>query len=355
MASPADYAPLCRFNPQFKLFFAGKGDFFKAHKDTPRGQDMFGSLVVVFPTAHEGGQFVLRQAEKKWTLDFADKIATTTEPSVCFMAFYGDLEHEVLPVTSGYRVTLTYNLYHKPIHPGASFIHTPFHLKLKQAFVDLINDPSKLPDGGYLGFGLMHQYVYTREDLLAPVMAQLKGSDRALADVCDALGLRYSLRLLYRDVGRPQLNLLTTEAIDVDGTYAESWRGYLKQALEELEAVTVEGIVLVERGDDWDFHLIEEDEDEDEDMDEEDEDMDEEDEDKEDEDEDGLEEGEEFLKPFFKKPATKVLEITPMRSSVDAMSPVMTYGNEPELEHFYGTACMVVELGPAAARQVRKG
>ena len=26
-------------------------------------------------------------------------------------AFYSDCEHEVLPVTSGYRVTLTYNLY----------------------------------------------------------------------------------------------------------------------------------------------------------------------------------------------------------------------------------------------------
>ena len=246
------------------------------------------------------------------------------------MAFYGDLEYEALPVTSGYRVTLTYNLYHKPIHPGASSIHTPFHLKLKQAFVDLINDPSKLPNGGYLGFGLMHEYVYTRKDLLEPVMAQLKGSDGALADVWDALGLRYSLRLLYRDVGRWGLNLLTTEAINVGGTDAESWVGYLEQALEEMETVKVEGIVLVEQGDYWNSHLIEE-------------------------VEVVLKYGEEFLKPFFKKPATKVLEITQMNSSVDTMSPVATCGNEPDLEYFYGTACMVVELGPAAARQVREG
>ena len=174
---------------------------------------MFGSLVVVFPTAHEGGQFVLRQ---EWTLDFASKFATATEPSVCFVAFYSDLEDEVLPVISGCRVTLTYNLYHKPTHLEASLILTPFHTELKQALIELVSDSSKLHNGGYLGFGLMHGYVYTREDLLDPVMGQLKGSDRTFADVCDALGLRYSLRLFYREIGGSQLNLLTTEVLDVD-------------------------------------------------------------------------------------------------------------------------------------------
>ena len=286
---------------------------------------MFGSLVVVFPTAHEGGQFVLRQAEKEWTLDFASKFATATEPSVCFVAFYSDLEHEVLPVISGYRVTLTYNLYCKPTRPEASSILTPFHTKLKQALVDLINDSSKLPSGGYLGFGLMHEYVYTREDLLDPVMGQLKGSDRALADVCDVLGLRYSLRLFYREIGGSQLSLLTTEALDVDNTpYDEvTWEGYLLKAVEGLETNQIESILLVGEEDDSDSIPIEE------------------------------EFEEEFRELFYKKPATKVLEITPMKSSVDAMSPVMTFGNEAELEYFYGTACMVVELGPAASRHVR--
>ena len=38
----------------------GKGSFFKPHVDTPRGEKMFGSLVVVFPTPHEGGALFLR-------------------------------------------------------------------------------------------------------------------------------------------------------------------------------------------------------------------------------------------------------------------------------------------------------
>lgn len=96
-----------------------------------------------------------------------------------------------------------------------SSIHTPFHLKLKQALADLVNDPSILPNWGYLGFGLVHEYVYTRKNLLEPVMAQLKGSDRAFADVCDVLGLRYSLRLLYPNLGDALVNLLTTVTLNL--------------------------------------------------------------------------------------------------------------------------------------------
>ena len=40
----------------------GKDAFFKAHVDTPRSELMFGSLVIVFPTAHEGGALKLRAA-----------------------------------------------------------------------------------------------------------------------------------------------------------------------------------------------------------------------------------------------------------------------------------------------------
>ena len=37
----------------------GEGAFFKPHVDTPQSELMFGSLVIVFPTPHEGGELVL--------------------------------------------------------------------------------------------------------------------------------------------------------------------------------------------------------------------------------------------------------------------------------------------------------
>ncbi|KAF8430423.1 hypothetical protein L210DRAFT_3488248 [Boletus edulis BED1] len=240
----------------YKLNIYGKGDFFKAHKDTPHSQDMFGSLVVVFPSAHEGGQLVLRHRDKEWTVDLTEKFMTKSEPSVCFIAFFGDIEHEVLPVTSGYRVTLTYNLYHKPIHPGTLFIQTPSHLQLKQALVDLVNDKSKLPNGGYLGFGLAHEYVHTSRKLLELLLGQLKGSDRALADVCDALGLRYSLRLLYRGIVDQQLNLITTNELDVKHDPSvlvenSTDKFHIMRALRGLGIEQVEGVDLI--GSPWKF------------------------------------------------------------------------------------------------------
>ncbi|EEB96184.1 hypothetical protein MPER_04725, partial [Moniliophthora perniciosa FA553] len=76
----------------YKLNIYDKGAFFKAHQDTPRAENMFGSLVLVFPTPHEGGNLILTEEGQQWT-------------------FEADTMHEVQPVTSGARITLTYNPY----------------------------------------------------------------------------------------------------------------------------------------------------------------------------------------------------------------------------------------------------
>lgn len=88
----------------------GKDSFFKAHKDTPRSTSMFGSLVVVLPTPHEGGSLLLRHDGQEWEFDPSRAIAEKTDQHFAYIAFYSDVEHEVSLVKSGYRVTLTYNL-----------------------------------------------------------------------------------------------------------------------------------------------------------------------------------------------------------------------------------------------------
>ncbi len=42
-----------------KLNVYTEGDFFKAHVDTPRSPDMFGTLLIHLPVRHEGGQLVV--------------------------------------------------------------------------------------------------------------------------------------------------------------------------------------------------------------------------------------------------------------------------------------------------------
>ncbi|KZS88284.1 hypothetical protein SISNIDRAFT_459978, partial [Sistotremastrum niveocremeum HHB9708] len=93
----------------YKLNVYGPGSFFKAHKDTPRADNMFGSLVLVLPTEHEGGALLLRDGTKEFRFE-SDECHESPAGSVSvpWAAFYSQVEHEVLPVVSGYRVTLTY-------------------------------------------------------------------------------------------------------------------------------------------------------------------------------------------------------------------------------------------------------
>ncbi|KAF9466908.1 hypothetical protein BDZ94DRAFT_1233453 [Collybia nuda] len=100
----------------YKLNVNGKNSFFKAHKDTRRNETIFGSLVVVYPTRHEGGALLLRHGGNEWTFDSTEAVRNYDGPAIAYIVFYSDVEHEVTIVQSGYRVTLTYNLYFKGDH-----------------------------------------------------------------------------------------------------------------------------------------------------------------------------------------------------------------------------------------------
>jgi hypothetical protein len=43
---------------------------------------MFGSLVVVFPTAHKGGALVLRHRGQEWTFDSAKEVSRSAHGSL---------------------------------------------------------------------------------------------------------------------------------------------------------------------------------------------------------------------------------------------------------------------------------
>ncbi|KZP19358.1 hypothetical protein FIBSPDRAFT_862776 [Athelia psychrophila] len=184
----------------YKLNVYGKDSFFKAHKDTPRGADMFGSLVVFFPCEQTGGALLLRHEGKEWTFDSTETLSECADPSVGYVAFYSDVEHEVALVTSGHRVTLTYNLYYKStvaLQPSLairrlSAAEAGVEATCKAALLGLLDDSTILPQGGILGFGLHHEYSFDKS-------ADLKGSDALIKRVCDQLSLNPKLVCVYED------------------------------------------------------------------------------------------------------------------------------------------------------------
>nr|XP_018914094.1 PREDICTED: uncharacterized protein LOC109042013 [Bemisia tabaci] len=90
----------------YKLLLYEPGAFFKPHKDSEKAPGMFATLVISLPSPHEGGKLVMTFNGEKYEFETADFSAYRFS----FAAWYSDILHEVLPVKSGYRLVLTYNL-----------------------------------------------------------------------------------------------------------------------------------------------------------------------------------------------------------------------------------------------------
>jgi len=155
----------------------------------------------VFPTTHEGGTLHLRRKDNEWTFDSS---TPSTNPSIKYIAFYNAVEHELSPVTSGYRVSLTYNLYYDdpplPTGPLRGDGVTEEEAKLRQTLSALLENLDFLPDGGYLGFGLRYQYPIKAEASdLGSLAGALKGSDAVIKRVADELNMNAQLKLVYED------------------------------------------------------------------------------------------------------------------------------------------------------------
>ncbi|RUS17055.1 hypothetical protein BC937DRAFT_90475 [Endogone sp. FLAS-F59071] len=176
----------------YKLNIYGPGGHFKSHVDTPRDGGMFGSLVVCLPVEFEGGELLVHHNLTKRTFDWSSKHAYK-DVQIQWAAFFSDCEHSISPVTSGYRLTLTYNLYAIDDDRNIGDSISGFGLESEAFYQTLstaITDPHFMINGGTLGFGLQHAYPI-REKLDFPVTFDkiLKGVDAMIYVIAKKLGL----------------------------------------------------------------------------------------------------------------------------------------------------------------------
>ena len=158
----------------YKLLIYKKGSFFTEHRDTEKTPGMFATLVVGLPSHHEGGTLVIKHNGQTKRVEFG---GDDSEFKTQYAAFYADCQHEIKPVTAGYRICLVYNLgiagrKKQPPAPRTEPAVQKAAGLLKKLFAD---GPEKLEK---IAIPLSHQYT---QDALDP--RELKGSDRALADV----------------------------------------------------------------------------------------------------------------------------------------------------------------------------
>ncbi|WP_406172306.1 2OG-Fe(II) oxygenase [Streptomyces sp. NBC_00996] len=95
-----------RAEPHAMLVY-GKGQFFLPHQDSEKDDAMVGTLVLSLPSAHTGGELVIEHGGHQCAY-------RASKTDLTLVAFYADCRHQVTPVRTGYRVTLTFNLLAEP-------------------------------------------------------------------------------------------------------------------------------------------------------------------------------------------------------------------------------------------------
>ena len=164
----------------YKLLVYDEGSFFVSHRDTEKLPGMFATLVVVLPSLSTGGELVVRHKDREARLAL-----NCDEPSeAAFAAFYADCVHEVLPVTSGWRLALVYNITRK----GKGSRPEPPSYEIEQARAASLLlqwDPGKQSAGDDAPEKLvcLLEHAYTPAEL---GFEKLKGADAAVAGVLTA-------------------------------------------------------------------------------------------------------------------------------------------------------------------------
>jgi 2OG-Fe(II) oxygenase superfamily len=182
----------------YKLLLYDDGGFFVSHRDTEKTEGMFGTLVIVLPSLHSGGEVIVRHAGREVVLD----LATTDVSQLNYAAFYADCEHEVRPVAHGNRLCLIYNLIQRPGDPNRQKpLNAPDYDKEIASAAILLGDWVKRLDAPpKVVYLLEHQYSPAGLSFLG-----LKNADAARGKVLSNGGKRGEMLEVLRSTGDGKL------------------------------------------------------------------------------------------------------------------------------------------------------
>ncbi|HYN79736.1 MAG TPA: 2OG-Fe(II) oxygenase, partial [Lamprocystis sp. (in: g-proteobacteria)] len=176
----------------YKLLIYDTGSFFVPHRDTEKAPGMFATLVIVLPGDYGGGELIIRHGSQEVRVDLHRE-----EPSeAAFAAFYADCLHEVLPITSGHRLALIYNLVRTAPGPLPA---APDYGAERQRLTRLLGDwgAEAITDETPAKLVYPLEHAYTEAEI---AFAALKGKDAAVAQclipAADAAGCDLHLALI---------------------------------------------------------------------------------------------------------------------------------------------------------------
>ena len=157
----------------YDLLLYESGGFFLPHRDGEKLARMVATLVIVLPSAHQGGELVVRHEGEEHTVDFSTRDGNLFRNH--FAAFYADCQHEIRPLREGYRLCLVYNL---TLVKSKEAIAAPRSAEHIEKIVPILREWVGQDEPRKLVVTLAHQY--TQEGL---TWDALKGVDAVKAKV----------------------------------------------------------------------------------------------------------------------------------------------------------------------------
>ncbi|KAF7355539.1 Fe2OG dioxygenase domain-containing protein [Mycena sanguinolenta] len=315
----------------YKLDVYGPGSFFKAHRDTPQSEDMIGSLVVILPSEHTGGEITLEDLDDiSWTFDAATKVAESKSTSAPLRRIHRILQR----CHAARRSTLTYNLFlasHTNVVVLGERVVPAAEREFETALRALLDTSTFLPDGGLLAHGLTRQYPIPTAgakggNRIAHVLSLLKGSDARVRTVSERMGLETQVMMLY-DSGSKDYeplsghDVLASDILDMSHIYDNpDYDTRLRDEIEEMAEM------VLERSEERIRELKEK----------------------------ARKTRESTEEPMDDPGDTvKVHWVTKITETNRVPSGYMAYGNDPSIEHVYGNAALFVTV-PAFGSGVRE-
>jgi hypothetical protein len=192
---PQDPTPLTA--ELYSLNIYASDGHFVPHKDTPRGSDMLGTLVVCLPSQFSNGALVVKHQGVFQTFDWGEAIRQQAELTrLHWAAFFGDVDHQIERVWGGLRVTVTYLLRRGAgSAPLPGVIPEALPALVQDKLHSLLADRRFLPRGGTVAFPCSHLYHqdarFQRQQrpLSRQTVSALKGRDYLVAAAVLAEGL----------------------------------------------------------------------------------------------------------------------------------------------------------------------
>lgn len=186
---------------------------------------MFGTLIICLPSKHVGGEVrVSHHGEEKLFCT-----GNSADFGLSWLAWYSNVKHEILPVLSGHRLVLTYNLVAPPTH--LAYLSARALSAENGRLPRLLSEWTKYDDDSCdkIIYNLEHQYAE-----VSLSFGLLKGNDairaRRLQEACKFTGLGVYLAHCERTAAGPgeeddylneteaDVEVMLRRVIDLQGT-----------------------------------------------------------------------------------------------------------------------------------------